>query len=163
MKNKYPLPVVDELLDELRGAQWLTKLDLRSRYHQIRILPTDEIKTAFKTHSGHWQFKVMPFGLTNAPATFQALMNIIFAVQLRKFILVFVDDILIYNKTLEDHQQHLHQVFSILRDNQLFIKKSKCTFAQPHLEYLGYLIGEKGVQSDPTKIQTVQNWPIPSN
>jgi hypothetical protein len=115
VKNKYPLPIVDELLDELHGAKWFTKLDLRARYHQIRVRPADEIKTAFKTHSGHWQFKVMPFGLTNAPATFQAIMNTIFADHLRKFVLVFVDDILVYNKSLEEHQGHLKQVFDIIR------------------------------------------------
>jgi hypothetical protein len=141
IKNKYPLPVVVELLDELHVARWFTKLDLRSGYHQIRVLPEDEIKTTFKTHNGHWQFEVMPFGLTNAPATFQGIMNTIFAEQLRKYVLVFVDDILIYNKSLEAHQHHLQQVFQILRSNQLFIKKRKCTFAQSQLEYLGHIIG----------------------
>jgi hypothetical protein len=105
----------------------------------------------------------MPFGLTNAPATFQGIMNTIFAEQLRKYVLVFVDDILIYSESLEAHQNHLQQVFQILRANQLFIKKSKCTFAQPQLEYLGHIIGEQGVQTDPAKIQAVQDWPNPTN
>jgi len=140
VKNKYPLPMVDELLDELHGAAWLTKLDMRSGYHQISMVPTDEAKTAFKTHHGHGEFRVMPFELTNAPATFQALMNTIFQPLLRQCILVFVDDILIYSKTLSEHLEHLTQVFSILQEHQLYLKMSKCSFAQKCLEYLGHII-----------------------
>jgi hypothetical protein len=110
VKNKYPLPIVDEP----KGAKWFTKLDMRLGYHQVRMLPEDEHKTAFKTHHGHWEIKVMPFGLTNAPATFQQIMNTIFAPWLSKCVLVFVDDILVYSPTLEDHVTQLQQVFSIL-------------------------------------------------
>ena len=159
VKNKYPLPITDELLDELHGAQWFTKLDLRTGYHQIRLLPADEHKTAFKTHNGHWEFKVMPFGLTNAPVTFQAIMNDIFAPMLRKSVLVFVDDILIYSKSMEDHIEHLKEVFAILQANKLLLKRSKCSFAQNQLEYLGHIISAQGVATEPSKVQVVQNWP----
>lgn len=163
VKNKYPLPIVDELLDELHRAERFTKLDLRSGYHQIRLLPGDEHKTAFKTHNGHWEFRVMPFGLTNAPAMFEAIMNNIFAPMLRKSVLVFVDDILIYNKTIEEHNQHLKAVSSLLQDNQQLLKKSKCSFAQTRLEYLGHIISAQGVATDPSKVKAVQEWPIPTD
>jgi hypothetical protein len=122
--------VVDELLDELCGAQWFSKLDCRSGYHQIKVAFGDEAKTTFKTHHGLYEFKVMPFGLTNAPATFQSAMNVIFAQLLRKGVLVFMDDILFYSKSLEVHAQLLSQVFQILQDNQFFLKLSKCEFAK---------------------------------
>lgn len=163
VKNKHPMPVVDELLDELAGACWFTKLDFRAGYHQIRMTPGEEFKTAFKTHSGLYEFKVMPFGLTNAPASFQSVMNKIFAPLLRKSVLVFMDDILVYSKTLEEHLDHLSQVFGILQEHKFFIKRSKCVFAQQELEYLGHIISASGVATDPTKIQAVLNWPTPSN
>jgi hypothetical protein len=163
VKNKYPMPIVDELLDELSGSQWFTKLDLRAGYHQIRLVPTDEHKTAFKTHLGLYEFKVMPFGLTNAPATFQSAMNNIFSNMIRKCVLVFMDDILIYSPTLEDHLSHLQQVFQLLQANQLSVKLSKCSFAQESLDYLGHIISRHGVATDPTKVLAVQQWPVPKN
>jgi hypothetical protein len=156
------MPIVDELLDELHGACWFTKLGLHAGYHQIRVVDSDIPKTTFKTHDGHWEFKVMPFGLTNAPATLQAIMNNIFAPLLRKSVLVFMDDILVFSKTLEDHEKHLAEVLQILASNHMFIKRSKCSFAQPQLEYLGHIIGAQGVATDPTKVKVVQEWPIPS-
>jgi hypothetical protein len=163
IKNKYPMPVVDELLDELAGAQWFTKLDLRSGYHQIRLNPADQHKTAFKTHQGLFEFKVMPFGLTNAPATFQNAMNSLFADLMRKCVLVFMDDILIYSPSMSEHLVQLRQVLHILQQNQLSIKRSKCMFAQQQLEYLGHIISKEGVATDPSKIKAVQDWPVPTN
>jgi hypothetical protein len=157
------MPIVDELLDELAGAKWFTKIDLRAGYHQIRLKLEDEHKTAFKTHQELYEFRVMPFGLTNAPATFQSAMNAIFAPMIRKCVLVFMDDILIYSPSLAEHVQHLTKVFQLLQANQLSVKKSKCTFAQPQLEYLGHIISAQGVATDPGKIAVVQHWPKPTN
>jgi hypothetical protein len=161
--DKYSMPVVEELLDELAGATIFTKLDLRSGYQQIRLAEEDEAKAVFRTHNGHFEFRVMPFGLLTAPATFQSAMNQVFAAQIRKFVLVFVDDILVYNKTAEEHAQHLTEVFKLLQQNNLFIKRSKCSFAQHSLEYLGHIIIKNGVATDPAKIEAVKNWPKPSN
>jgi hypothetical protein len=163
VKNKYPLPIIDELLDELAGVQWFTKLDLRAGYHQIIMHIEDEHKTAFQTHHGHFEFRVIPFGLTSAPATFQSVMNNILSSLLRKCVLVFVDDILIYSRTLEEHLVHLQTVFQILHKHQLKVKKSKCSFAQQKLAYLGHIISPNGVSTDSDKIAVVQSWPVPSS
>jgi hypothetical protein len=163
VKNKHPLPVVDELLDELAGAKWFSKLDLSSGYHQIRMAAGDEHKTAFRTHQGLYEFLVMPFGLTGAPATFQGIMNHIFEKLLRHGVLVFMDDILVYTATLEEHRKLLRQVLQILQDNQLLIKRTKCTFARSHIEYLGHVISGGGVATDPAKVEAVCTWPVPRN
>jgi hypothetical protein len=123
----------------------------------------DESKTAFKTHHGHFQFRVMPFGLTNAPTTFQCLMNSNFAPFMRQFVLVFMDDILIYSGTLGDHVNHLQLVFKVLRDNKLYIKFKKCAFAQSQIEYLGHIIFNKGVTTDPEKTAAMRYWPVPTS
>lgn len=161
VKNCFPMPLVEEILDELAGTQYFTKLDMRSGYHQVRMKEEDEFKTAFKTHQGHYQFRVMPFGLTNAPTTFQCLMNEVLAPFLRKFIMVFLDDILVYSPTLSEHLQHLTLVLDKLREHKLYMKQSKCSFAQTSLEYLGHIISVEGVSTDPNKTEAMLKWPVP--
>lgn len=152
IKGKYPLPVIDELLDELAGAQWFSKLDLKAGYHQIRLAPGEEYKTAFQTHSGHYEFKVMAFGLTGAPATFQHAMNTTLEPVLRKFALVFFDDILIYSRTFSEHLEHLATVLRILQKDKWHVKMSKCAFPQQQVAYLGHVVSAGGVATDPAKI-----------
>jgi hypothetical protein len=161
LKNRYPIPRIDELMDELRGAKYFSKIDLRSGYHQIRVRDQDIPKTTFRCHYGHFEFLVMPFGLTNAPATFQSCMNHIFRGQLRRFVLVFFDDILIYSRTWEEHLQHLEEVLRILEEQQFYAKLSKCEFGLTEMLYLGHIIGADGVKVHEEKIRAIRDWPVP--
>lgn len=161
VKAKFPIPLVEDLLDELGGAVVFSKLDLRAGYHQIRMKSEDVPKTTFQTHGGQYEYVVMPFGLSNAPATFQGTMNTIFSGLLRKCVLILFDDILVYNPSLEAHVDHLRQVFKILKSHTFYVKKSKCAFFTTRIEYLGHFITPTGVTTDPIKVQAVRAWPIP--
>ncbi|XP_074327173.1 uncharacterized protein LOC141665091 [Apium graveolens] len=163
VRKKRQHVAIEELLAELKGGKVYSKLDLRSGYHQIKVNEKDTYRTTFKTHQGHFKFLVMPYGLTNAPASFQALMNEVFEEYLRKFVLVFFDDILVYNSNLEEHKHHLKLVFDKLRANSLFVKWSKCEIAKEEVEYLGHVISSKGVAADQKKIKAMITWPQPKN
>ncbi|KAA0066907.1 pol protein [Cucumis melo var. makuwa] len=162
VKNRYPLPRIDDLFDQLQGATVFSKIDLWSGYHQLRIRDSDIPKTAFRSRYGHYEFIVMSFGLTNAPTVFMDLMNRVFKDFLDSFVIVFIDNILIYSKTEAEHEEHLHQVLETLRANKLYAKFSKCEFWLRKVTFLGHVVSSEGVSVDPAKIEAVTNWPKPS-
>ena len=163
IKNKYPLPRVEDLLNQLHGAKVFSKIDLRSGYHQIRIMKEDIPKTAFRTRYGHHEFLVLPFGLTNAPATFMYLMNKIFHKFLDQFVIVFLDDILVYSKSVDEHHHHLRQVLQVLRDNKLYGKLSKSSFYQSQVSFLGHVVSAEGIHMEQDKVKAIDEWPVPRN
>jgi hypothetical protein len=163
IRNKYPLPMPDDLFDQLHGAQVFSKIDLRSGYHQIRINGEDVYKTAFRTRYGHFEFRVLPFGLTNAPATFMRLMNDIMRPLLDKCVVVFLDDILVFSRSQEEHQEHLRQVLGILREHKLYARMSKCEFGKRSVEFLGHIVSAEGIHTEPSKIEKVKDWPTPTS
>ncbi|KAJ0860528.1 putative nucleotidyltransferase, Ribonuclease H [Helianthus annuus] len=163
IKNRYPLPRIDDLFDQLQGAKCFSKIELRSGYHQLRIQEEDIPKTAFRTRYGHYEFIVMPFGLTNAPAVFMDLMNRVYKPYLDRFVIVFIDDVLIYSKSKAEHAQHLRLVLELLQGNQLYAKFSKCEFWLEEVQFLGHIVNSQGIHVDPTKIEPVKSWITPKN
>ena len=163
IKNKYPLPRIDILFDQLAKANVFSKINLRSGYHQIKIRPEDIPKMAFFTRYGLYKYLVMSFGLTNAPAYFMYLMNSVFVLELDKFVVVFMDDILIYSKNAEDHAEHLRVVLSRLREHKLYAKFSKCEFWLRKVPFLGHVLSEDGILVDPSKVQEILDWEAPTS
>jgi hypothetical protein len=163
IKNRYPLPRIDDLFNQLQGSQVFSKIDLRSGYHQLKIQEKDVQKTAFRIRYGHYEFLVMNFGLTNALAAFMDMMNRIFCELVDWCVVVFIDDILIYSKSREEHKEHLWTVLSILRKHQLFAKFKKCEFWLDNVAFLGHVITKEGIAVDPGKVEAVVNWVRPSN
>jgi hypothetical protein len=163
IKNKYPLPRIEDLFDQMKGASVFSKIDLRSRYHQLKIRESDIPKTAFCTRYGLYEYTMMSSGLTNAPAYFMYLMSKVFMEFLDKFVMVFIDDILIFSKTEEEHEKHLRMVLEKLRSNQLYAKFSKCEFWLTEVTFIGHVISAGGIAVDPSKVKDVLNWMPPTN
>ncbi|GJU42393.1 putative reverse transcriptase domain-containing protein [Tanacetum coccineum] len=162
VKNRYPLPRIDDLFDQLQGSSVYLKIDLRTGYHQVRIKEEDIPITSFRTRYGHYEFQVISFGLTNAPVVFMDLMNRVCKSYLDKFVIVFIDDILIYSKSKEEHKEHLKTILELLKKEQLYAKFLKCDFWLEFVQFLGYVIDSKGVHVDPTKIEAIKNWATPT-
>ena len=163
IKNRYPLPRIDDLFDQLRGARVYSKIDLHTGYHQLRVRETDIPKIAFRTCYGHFEFTLMPFRLTNAPAAFMDLMHRVFQPYLDQFVVVFVDDILIYSQSKEEHEDHLKVVLQLLRDHQLYAKFSKCEFWLIEVRFLGHVVSTSSVSVDLEKVEVVMSWERPKS
>ncbi|KAI3772311.1 hypothetical protein L6452_03493 [Arctium lappa] len=163
VKNKYPLPRIDDLFDQLQGESYFSKIDLRSGYHQLKVREEDVPKTAFCTRYGHYEFLVMPFGLTNAPAAFMDLMNRVCSPFLDKYVIVFIDDILIYSRSKEDHETHLRAILELLKREKLYAKFSKCEFWLKEVQFLGHVVSKDGIKVDPAKIEAIKGWEAPKS
>jgi hypothetical protein len=163
VKNKYPLPRIDDFFDQLKDAKIFSKIDLKSGYHRVRIKEEYISKTTFRTRYGHYEFTVVPFGLSNAPVVFMCLMNGVFQEYLEKSVIVFLDDILVYSKSEEEHEHHLRMVLQVLREHQLYAKLSKCLFYQKQIHYLGHIISKDGIAMDIEKIEAIREWSVPKN
>nr|GFA03416.1 reverse transcriptase [Tanacetum cinerariifolium] len=163
IRNRYPLPRIDDLFDQLQGAMHFSKIDLRSGYHQLRVKEHDVSKTAFCTRYGHYEFLVMPFGLTNALAVFMDLMNRIFHEFLIKFVIVFIDDIIVFSKSKEEHEDYLRTVLQTLRQKKLYVKFSKCEFWLSSVAFLGHIVSAEGITMDPAKVEAITKWPRPTS
>ena len=162
VKNKYPLPLIQELVDKLKDSKVFTKMDIRWGYNNIRIKEGDEWKAAFRTNRGLFEPTVMFFGLTNSPATFQALMNHILKELIDEgHVIVYMDDILVFTDSIVEHRQIVHRVLDILKENNLYLKPEKCTFESQQVDYLGIIVGNGTVRMDPKKVEAVTNWPKP--
>ena len=163
VKNRYPLPLISQLLDRLKHAKYYTKIDLRSAYNLLRIAQGDEWKTAFRTRYGHFEYCVMPFGLTNAPATFQSYINAALRPFLDKFAIAYIDDILIYSNSLEEHHEHVRTILKTLLEHGLYASLEKCQFSVEEVDFLGYVITPNGVAMERGRIDSIQEWPVPKS
>ena len=163
VKNKYPLPRIEDLFDQLKGAGVFSKIDMRSGYYQLRVKDVDVPKTTFRTRYGHYEFLLIPFGLTNAPAAFMDLMNRVFRPYLDQFVVVFIDDILVYSRDEQEHEQHLKIVLQTLREKKLYTELSKCDFWLKEVSFLGHIVSVEGIRVDPAKIEVVVNWKPPQS